>query len=282
MSSGSIRRGEFELRYYVAGTGLPTLVIGSSIYYPRSFSKILQDKLRLAFIDWRGFGKPLSSNRSPITFETILEDIESMRAHLGFEKVIVMGHSAHALIGLEYAKKYPERVSHVVMVGISPNLSHKNALAAEQTWEESVWPERKAAYEERLKEFPDAELAKLPPAEAFVKWNVRRAAQSWYDYSFDSSKLWEGIVPNMDMLDYLYRVALPDLDITKGLDAFDKPVFLALGRFDFILAPSSSWDPIRPHFQDLTVRIFERSGHSPQFEESEHFDQELLKWIFTH
>lgn len=86
----------------------------------------------------------------------------------------------------------------------------------------------------------------------------------------------------MPMFDYLYGVALRDLDIRKGLSTFEKPVFLALGRYDFIVAPSSSWDPIRQSFHDLTVRIFERSGHSPQYEESPLFDAELLGWISNH
>ncbi len=69
------------------------------------------------------------------------------------------------------------------------------------------------------------------------------------------------------------------LDITEGLNALDRPVFLALGRYDFLVAPPSSWDRVRLAFRDLTVRVFERSGHTPQFEEAELFDAELLGWI---
>ena len=32
----------------------------------------------------------------------------------------------------------------------------------------------------------------------------------------------------------------------------------------------------------ITVRIFEESGHTPQFEESERFDRELLGWMQQH
>lgn len=83
----------------------------------------------------------------------------------------------------------------------------------------------------------------------------------------------------MAVLDFFYRIALRDLDVTQGLKDFHLPVFLALGRSDYIIAPAGSWDPIRPHFQNLTVRIFERSGHSPQFEEMDLFDAELIRWL---
>lgn len=271
MESHILREG-FELKYVVEGNGAPALVIGSAVYYPRSFSQNLRRHLRMAFIDWRGF----SSGSAEVSLDTFLEDIEALRKALQFERCIVIGHSAHALLALEYAKKYPNRVSHVVMIGISPNLNAAHAKAAAQNWEESVWPERKAAQEKRMRDLSDEDLVKFPPGQRFVKWYVRRDPQAWYDYNFDSSPLWEGVVPNMPMFDYLYGVALRDLDIAKE---FDKPVFLALGRFDFIVAPASSWDPVRPSFSDLTVRIFERSGHSPQFEEAGLFDEELLSFV---
>jgi len=154
--------------------------------------------------------------------------------------------------------------------------------AASRNWEESVWPERKEATTKRIHNLSDEELGKLSPPERFVAWYVRRDPQAWYDFDFDSSKLWEGILPNMPLFDYLYGVALRDLDITKGLASFKKPVFLALGRYDFIVAPPSSWDPFRDKFKDFTCRVLERSGHSPQYEEAHNFNKELVAWFKKH
>jgi proline iminopeptidase len=278
-SSGTIEIDGFKLKYRIEGNGPDTLVIGSSIYYPRSFSQELRDSLRLIFIDWRGFAEPPAFDTPTPAFDTLLDDIEHIRQALGVKKCMIIGHSAHGLLALEYAKKYSRHVSHVVMIGISPNLGPEHAAMAQRNWDESVWPERKAALAERIRQFPDVELAELPVAERFVKWNVRRAPQSWFDYNFDSSSLWQGISPNMPLLDFFYGVALRDLDITKGLETLDVPVFLALGRFDYIIAPSGCWNSLRPKFKDLTVKVFERSGHSPQYEEAPLFNNELLAWL---
>lgn len=276
MSEGSIEREGFKLHYCVEGDGPPALVIGSSRYYPRSFSQSLRRHLRLVFLDWRGFAEGAASN---LTLELLLEDIDSIREALGLERCIVIGHSAHALLALEYGKKYPEHTSHIAMIATYPDLSPATAAATELYWQESVWPARKAALEERTRQLPDEELAKLPPAEGFIAWYVRRDPQAWYDYTINSSKLWKGVVPNMPLFDFLYRTVLPNLDISTGLEKLTQPVFLALGRYDFIAAPPSVWDPLRPKFHDLTVRVFEHSGHSPQLEEAELFDEELLKWL---
>jgi proline iminopeptidase len=279
-TTGSIEIDGFKLRYRTEGAGPDALVLGSAIYYSRSFSQSLRKSLRLHFVDYRGFAQPPVSGIGEIpSFDKLVDDIEHMRKKLSLEKCIVVGHSAHALLALEYSKKYPQHVSHLVMIGISPSFSPEHAKMAERNWDESVWPERKAALAERMREFPDEKLSKLPPDQAFIKWNVRRAPQSWFDFRFDSSALWQGVFPNMPILDFFYGKALRDIDISKGLEAFNRPVLLALGRFDYIIAPASCWDPLRPKFQYLIVKIFERSGHSPQYEEPDLFNEELLKWL---
>lgn len=263
----------WKLNYRVEGQGIPALVIGSSLFYPRSFSQNLRRHLQLIFADWRGFAAPPAAPQAP-SFTALLDDVEQIRKAAGHQRVVVIGHSAHALMALEYAKRYPEAVSHVVMIGSSPDLGLANAEAAQRNWEESVWPERKKALEERAHN-----LTGLSRSDAFVQWYIQRDPQAWYDYRFNSASLWEGVKPNMEMFDYLYGTVLRDIDIVKGLESFDRPVFLALGRYDFIVAPPSSWDGVRPKFRNLTVRVFEHSGHSPQFEEPTLFDQELLGWL---
>ena len=53
--SGTIDAGGFTLQYLIEGSGPPTIVIGSALYYPRVFSQQLREHLRLVFLDHRGF-----------------------------------------------------------------------------------------------------------------------------------------------------------------------------------------------------------------------------------
>ena len=281
--TGTVPAGPFSLRYRIEGTGRPAIVIGSSVYYPRVFSQNLRRHLRLVFLDHRGFvPSPGPVGTAAYALDTLLDDVERARQQLGLERVAVVGHSGHALLALEYAKKYPAHVSHVVMVGIAPDLSDAGWQAAERQWRESVSPERKTAMEENVRRLPDAELAKLSPAERFVKSYVRDGPRAWYDPRFDASPLWAGMAINVEMLEYVWGRVLRDIDITRGLAGLERPVFLGLGHHDFVVAPPSSWDRIRPLFRDLTLRVFERSGHTPPYEEPELFDAELLRWFEAH
>lgn len=275
-TTGSLERDGFQLKYRTEGAGPDALIIGSSIYYPRSFSQNLRKFLRLHFLDYRGCAE---GPKVELTFETLLDDIEYSRQKLGFKKCVIIGHSAHGLLALEYAKKYKKYVSHVVLIGMPPHMRSDNVAMAQRNWDESVWPERKAAFERNMQRMPDEKLKSLPRDEWFLQMNFRNVPKSWYNYNFDATILWQGVKPNTHVLDQMYMKFAREVDISQGLESFDLPVLLVYGRFEFLVAPVHSWDSLRPKFKRLTVRIFEKSAHSPQYEEPDLFDAELLKWL---
>ena len=280
VDEGTIEAGPFTLRYRIEGTGHPTIVIGSSLYYPRAFSQRLRDHLRMVFMDHRGFApSPGPVDNSEFALETLVDDVERLRTHLGLGQVAVIGHSGHAFMALEYGKKYPQHTTHVVMIGISPVLGDGMLEEAEKNWQSLASADRKAAELENMECLSDSELAALPPSQAFIQGYIRNAARVWHDPRCDCTPLWEGVAVNIDMFDHVWGDLFTKIDVTAGLQGFDRPVFMALGRHDFIVAPPSSWDPILPLFSDVTVQVFEESGHTPQFEEPERFDRELLRWM---
>jgi proline iminopeptidase len=282
-NSGAIPSGRFTLNYRIEGTGQPALVIGFPNYYARAFSNELRSHLRLVFVDHRGTAEsPGPVDTSEYALERIVDDVELVREALGLGRIAVIGHSGNAFMALEYAKKYPANVSHVVMIGIAPDLSVASTEAAQQAWLKLASPERKSALEENRRRITDEQLAPLPPDERFIREYVRDGPRAWYDPHFDSTPLWEGVDINTEMTGYVWGELFRDIDVTRGLESFDRPVFLALGRYDFLVAPPSSWEPIKDRFNNLTVRVFEKSGHTPQYEEQELFDRELLAWMKEH
>jgi proline iminopeptidase len=270
--------GGFELAYSVEGEGKPALVIGSAVYYPRTFSQELRKSLQLIFADHRGFAHASKELQpSDYTLDAVLDDIDLLRRHLGHEKIVIIGHSGHGYMALEYAKRFPQHVSHVVMIGTGPSHSAAHQEASERYWQESVAPERKTQLARDFALLP-AEI-EAAPEKRFVTFCIRLGAKSWYDHAYDAAPLWEGVHVNMPVFDHLWGETFRDIDIAEGLDRLEMPVLLALGRYDFLVAPYHTWEPYRDRFRDLTLRVFERSGHTPQFEESDLFDAELQAWL---
>jgi proline iminopeptidase len=275
---GTLRRGPFELSYSVEGSGQPTLLIGNSVYYPRTFSAHLRENLQLVFIDHRGFAQPVEAfTQADYELDVIIDDVQFMRQHLNLGKVMVIGHSGHGYMALEYAKKYPQHVSHIVLIATGPSQSQSHAQLTEQHFHDAVCPDRKAKLEGDLR-LLGAEIAAAPDRR-FITFCIRLGARSWFDYNFDGAPLWEGVHVNMPIFDHLWGEVFGSIDIIQGLEELETPVLLALGRFDYLVAPHFAWEPYREAFRDLTLRVFDRSSHTPQLEESSLFDQELLGWL---
>ena len=54
------------------------------------------------------------------TIEQFVDDLDSVRQQLGYEKITVMGHSWGTRIALEYALSYPDRVSALILIAPAP------------------------------------------------------------------------------------------------------------------------------------------------------------------
>src|SRR5919202_757759 len=196
-SSGVIDIQGFNLGYTIEGKGIPALVVGSSIYYPRTFLGCIREHLQLIFVDHRGFVQPPSPQLTTDDFEIdiLLSDIEAVRKALNLERFIGIGHSGHAYLALEYAKTYPKHVSHVVLIGSSPDYSRATSEARRAFFDQDALPERKAAFEKNMALLPTRIAAQ--PDRRFVHMCVCAGPVSWYDYSFDATSLWEGVYTNM-------------------------------------------------------------------------------------
>src|SRR3546814_5831960 len=122
---GAIQSDGFNLQYIVEGQGRPVIVVGSSLYYARTFSAGLRRHLKLAFMDHRGFAP--GNTRTDIVqyaMDLLVDDIERVRQRLGLERIVIIGHSGHAFMALEYARKYPQHVSHQDRKSTRMNSSH--------------------------------------------------------------------------------------------------------------------------------------------------------------
>src|SRR5512140_1439925 len=74
------------------------------------------DELKLVFYDHRCNGRSTGAPVSSMTWENLTADADALREKLGFEKWAVLGHSFGGYVALEYALRYPDRLSHLVLL----------------------------------------------------------------------------------------------------------------------------------------------------------------------
>jgi proline iminopeptidase len=264
-----------KLRYVVEGSGIPCVVVNGS-HYQRVFPKGLRRHLKLIFLDFRHSYEPdAAAKLDTITLDTLFDDIEQVRKTLGFDRIAVMGHSLPSLIAIEYARKYPQHTSHVILIGAPPFMIPREE--SEAFWEKDASDARKLADKRNLERITDEDIKKAPPGQTWKLYFVRNGAHYWYDPSFDSSWLLEGIAPNMSFMPRV-AVLLGNYDVEKRTPRVTTPVFLALGRYDY-LVPYHTWNSRKDSFPNLSYNLFEKSGHYAMFEEPALFDQKLIEWM---
>ena len=74
------------------------------------------DRFTLVFYDHRGNGRSNGAPVSSMTWENLTADADALRERLGFERWAVLGHSFGGQVALEYALRYPGRLSHLVLL----------------------------------------------------------------------------------------------------------------------------------------------------------------------
>lgn len=74
------------------------------------------------------------------------DDADALRAHLGHERIAVLGHSFGGAIALEYALRHPERVSHLILVCTAPRFDVSDPAAAERLARKGMTPEMAVAF----------------------------------------------------------------------------------------------------------------------------------------
>lgn len=279
---GAVRRDTHTLRWRIDGPADPSaptlLVVGSTVYYPRLFSAALAARVRIVHVDHRGFARRHDAlPEGPVTLDTVVGDVEALRAHLGLSRPLVFGHSGHAYMALAYAAAHPDRVSGLVLCAAGPSHAPDMHARIERRWAECVAPARKARFEAAMAGL-DAAITR-DPERRFVAFCLALGARMWADPGFDASPLWDGVETDAAVLDALWGQAFARIDTGALLEAVRVPVLLALGALDYAVAPPETWEPYRARVRDLTVRVFEASAHSPMREEPEAFDAVLEAFL---
>jgi proline iminopeptidase len=261
-----------DIHYTVRGQG-PTCLVLTGIGtkpYERQLPAALSDRLRLVFVDLRGSGQS-GGAAADLDFELLADDLEAVRAALGVAQVAVLGHSILGLAALEYGRRRPASVSHVIAVGTPPKGDMRWLMAEGKAFfDEDASAERKAILARSLASLPPG----APPAAAVMAQTPMR----FFDPRFDAASLFAGAETRPEFLAHLLGTLAPSWDVTAGAETLTVPILLAHGRHDYVV-PHRLWDAALPTLPDATFRLFERSGHQPFVEEPERFTTVVTDWL---
>jgi proline iminopeptidase len=129
---GDGNRMYWEVRGQPAGR--PVLIVhgGPGSGRPRNAHELFDhDVFRVVLFDQRGCGDSVPSAADPSTdmahntTEHLLADIEALREHLGVPRWLLYGGSWASTLILTYAERHPDRVSGIILVGVTMTRPHE-------------------------------------------------------------------------------------------------------------------------------------------------------------
>src|SRR5438046_2196125 len=103
----------------VVGDGYPLVLMhggpGADHWSMQAF-RPCAGRYTVVFYDHRGNGRSRGAPVSSMTWENLTADADALRQRLGFDRWAVLGHSFGGHVALEYALRYPDSLSHLILL----------------------------------------------------------------------------------------------------------------------------------------------------------------------
>jgi len=232
---------------------------------------------RAVIFDQRGAGRSrpmgsLAANTTP----HLVEDIETLRRHLGVEKFLLFGGSWGSTLALAYAQAHPERVSGCVLRGIF--LGRQSEVDWFMQGVSAVFPEAHAAFAGFLPEEERADLLggyvrRLNHADPAIHMP---AARAWSIYEGSCSTL----LPSPDTVAsfaqdrtalglarieahyFAHDLFLPEGGLLAHMPRIATvPADIVQGRYDMVCPPVSAFD-LAAAWPSARLTVIPDAGHS--------------------
>lgn len=222
----------------------------------------LADHHTLVLYDHRCNGRSTGAPVSSMTWDNLTADADALREHLGFERWAVLGHSFGGQVALEYALRYPGRVSRLVLVDTggdsrwarenAPRLLAQRGYAADKVELVRRWFHGEFTPREYLRIF-------LRIADAYVEGSgLRFFARTMASGGWRSRMRPEALI-------FAGRELCVGWSVMDRLHDITAPTLVVAGRQDFIFPPESQQE-LAAGIPGAQLVLVDGAGHSPQDE----------------
>jgi proline iminopeptidase len=222
------------------------------------------DQFTLVFYDHRCNGRSVGVPVSSMTWENLTADAEALREHLGFEKWAVLGHSFGGHVALEYALRYPDRVSHLVLLDTGGDSRWARENAPELLAQRGYSP----AKVELVRRWFHGEFS--PREYLPIFWRISGAysrGSGWLALAREvADGGWRSRV-RPEALIFAGRQLLDGWSVMDRLGEITVPTLVMAGREDFVFPPECQQE-LAAGIPGSQLMIIDGAGHNPQDEQT--------------
>ncbi len=263
----------------------------------RAFNSSLEDHFTVVYWDQRLAGQTLDPFAPPpanLTVADMLSDldvlVDRVRARLGHDKVLLVGHSWGTMLGVIYTSRHPDKVAAYVGIGQMTDKPTAEATSYDYTLNQA-----KARGD--VKALDDLKKIGRPPYSG-AEIIIQRALLDKFGGSMHAALSLPRLIvigiqqPESNWRDLWalnhggllgLKLLEPELwatNLDRTYTHFETPIFIAAGRYDHVTDAAMA----KTYFDRITAPQksflwFEKSGHSPIFEEAEIFNTWVIEAV---
>ncbi|MCU0443077.1 MAG: alpha/beta hydrolase [Bacteroidia bacterium] len=275
----------------------------------RKYNFELEKYFTVIYWDQRNAGKSYHKNtpKQTIQVANYLQDIDTLvyylKAQFNKEKVFLVGHSWGARLGLYAIKRHPE--NYIAYVGIGQEVAaHEGELISYD------YTLKKAKEQGNIKALHELEQIGPPQSGEYARmykngfgglvtqkqWLLKLGGERYAktNYADWIKSIWlSDEYSILDLINYskasrfssgniINDVEFNNFNFFEQIPEVKVPVFFISGLFDY----NTPWQLVEKYCTNLNAPykefiLFDKSGHSPVFEESEKFNREIVRIYST-
>jgi proline iminopeptidase len=273
-----MRIRDVDLFVEVVGDGYPLLLMhggpGTDHWTMMPF-KDLADQFRVILYDHRCNGRSDGPPVTSMTWDNLTADADALRESLGIEKWAVVGHSFGGNVALEYALRYPDRLSHMVLVNTGPDGHWPLQRAAKVAAERGYSPE----VVELIRRWFNGEFE---PGEMF---SIFRRIGDVYQYHPSLLSLVRPLLGGAwqskfrgEALVFAGQHLLRDWSVVDRLGEIDVPTLVIAGSYDFVFPPECQHQ-LAAGIPGARLVLIDEAGHSPHMEQQDKVMAEVRDFL---
>jgi pimeloyl-ACP methyl ester carboxylesterase len=252
-----------RLAYHQTGEGDPLICLPGG---PMQASAYLGDlgglsaHRSLVLLDLRGTGESaVPADQASYRCDRLVGDVDALRAHLGRDRVDLLGHSAGGSLAVLYAARHPDRIGRLALVNPSPaavglEITDSDRLQVAELRRGEPWFQDAFAALERIwsGEATAADWTAIAPF-TYGRWD----AVSQANLAREASQR------NQDAAAVYYSAGALDPEATRSaLAGLQAPVLVVAGEYDVGLPPKCAAD-YAGLFPRAELAVQPAGGHFP-------------------
>jgi proline-specific peptidase len=215
------------------------------------------DQCALVFYDHRCNGRSVGADTTTMTWENLAADADALRQELGFEKWAVLGHSFGGMVALEYALRYPQSLSHLLLVDTCGDIRWAQEHAPDTLAERGFPPDTVKL----ARRFFNGQIVpnEMLPA-------MMRFGKAYYHHLSPlqtARMLLSGFRVKMrpEAQIYGFGTLLKGWNVMDCLGEIQTPTLVMAGRYDFQFPPQHQ-EMLAAGIPNARLEIIERAGHN--------------------